>query len=129
MEDEKIKSLFSDYDPELSSDFSFMSKLERNLDSVEIIRKHTSEVRSRYRKALAFAAVAGFIVGYLFSLTLPYLNKAIANWKLTLANDSIYITIADNFSILLSWIIIAGASVFAALNTYELSLSLLKTKQ
>ncbi|MBD5209928.1 MAG: hypothetical protein HDS77_01460 [Bacteroidales bacterium] len=128
MEDEKIKSLFSNYDPELSSDASFMSKLERNLDTVEIIRKHTSEVRSRYRKALAFAAVAGFIVGYLFSLTLPYLNKTIANWKLSLANDSFCITIAENFSIL-SWIIIAGASVFAALNTYELSLSLLKTKQ
>ncbi len=64
MEDDKLKSLFTNFEPELSSDFKFMNKLERNLNSVEIIKRHTAEVRSRNKKAVAIAAFAGFIVGF-----------------------------------------------------------------
>ena len=38
MEDDKLKSLFSNFEPELSSDFLFMNKLQRNLNSVELIK-------------------------------------------------------------------------------------------
>lgn len=64
MEDDKLKFLFTNFEPELSSDFKFMNKLERNLNSVEIIKRHTAEVRSRNKKAVAIAAFAGFIVGF-----------------------------------------------------------------
>ena len=64
----ELKSLFTNFEPELSSDFKFMNKLERNLNSVEIIKRHTAEVRSRNKKAVAIAAFAGFIVGFVFSL-------------------------------------------------------------
>ena len=46
MEDDKLKSLFSNFEPELSSDFLFMNKLQRNLNSVELIKQHTVEVNS-----------------------------------------------------------------------------------
>ncbi|MDE5924794.1 MAG: hypothetical protein K2G75_05665 [Muribaculaceae bacterium] len=126
MEDDKLKSLFSDFDPELSSDFSFMNKLERNLNSVELIKRHASEVRSRCRKAVVIAAFVGFIVGYLFSLTLPYLSAAVSTWQLTLPRESMMNAFADCFTTI-AWIVIGATSVLAALNFYEISLSLLKT--
>ncbi|MDE5653068.1 MAG: hypothetical protein K2I48_06325 [Muribaculaceae bacterium] len=126
MEDDKLKSLFSDFDPELSSDFSFMNKLERNLNSVELIKRHASEVRSRCRKAVVIAAFVGFIVGYLFSLTLPYLSAAVSTWQLTLPRESMMNAFADCFTTI-AWIVIGATSVLAALNSYEISLSLLKT--
>ena len=35
MEDDKLKQIFSDYDPHLSPDVIFMSRLEQNLRSVD----------------------------------------------------------------------------------------------
>lgn len=128
MEDDKLRSLFSDFKPELSSDSLFMNRLERSLNSVEMVKQRVSETRSRGRKAVAFAAVAGFIVGVLFSLTLPYLSEIVADWQLTLPPESMANTIADNFT-LIAWTVAGATSVFAALNTYELSLSLLKPKE
>lgn len=128
MEDDKLKSLFSNFEPELSSDFLFMNKLQRNLNSVELIKQHTVEVRSRSRKAVAIAAIVGFMVGFLFSLSLPYLSEAVSNWQLTLPSESVMNVFANNFTII-AWIVIGGTSVFAALNSYELSLSLLKPKE
>lgn len=128
MEDDKLKSLFSNFEPELSSDFLFMNKLQRNLNSVELIKQHTVEVRSRSRKAVAIAAIVGFIVGFLFSLSLPDLSEAVSNWQLTLPSESVMNVFANNFTII-AWLVIGGTSVFAALNSYELSLSLLKPKE
>lgn len=128
MEDDKLKSLFSNFEPELSSDLKFMNKFQRNLNSVEIIKRHTAEVRSRSKKAVAIAAFVGFIVGFLFSLSLPYLSDAISNWQLTLPSESVLNAFANNFTII-AWLVISGTSVLAALNTYEVSLSLLKPKE
>ena len=128
MEDDKLKSLFSNIEPELSSDFLFMNKLQRNLNSVELIKQHTAEVRSRSRKAVAIAAIVGFIVGFLFSLSLPYLTDAVSNWQLTLPSESVMDVFANNFTII-AWLVIGGTSVFAALNSYEVSLSLLRPKE
>ena len=128
MEDDKLKSLFSNFEPELSSDFLFMNKLQRNLNSVELIKQHTVEVRSRSRKAVAIAAIVGFIVGFLFSMSLPYLSEAVSNWQLTLPSESVMNVFANNFTII-AWLVIGCTSVFAALNSYELSLSLLKPKE
>ncbi|WP_303642116.1 hypothetical protein, partial [uncultured Duncaniella sp.] len=106
----------------------FMNKLQRNLNSVELIKQHTAEVRSRSRKAVAIAAIVGFIVGFLFSLSLPYLTDAISNWQLTLPSESVMNVFANNFTII-AWLVIGGTSVFAALNSYEVSLSLLRPKE
>ena len=119
--------MLTNFEPELSSDFQFMSKLERSLNSVEILKQHAAEVRSRNKKAVVLAAVLGFIVGMLFSLTLPYLSSAVAEWQLSLPGDSMLNALADNFTII-AWIAIGGTSVLTALNTYEVSLSLIKPK-
>lgn len=128
MEDDKLKSLFANFEPELSYDFQFMNKLQRNLNSVEIIKQHIAEVHSRNKKAVAIAAFVGFIVGFLFSLSLPYLSDAVSNWQLTLPSESMLNTFANNFTII-AWLVIGSTSALAALNSYEISLSLLKPKE
>lgn len=128
MEDNKFKFLFSNFEPELSSDFQFMNKLQQNINSVEIIKQHTAEVRARSKKAVVIAAVVGFIVGFLFSLSLPYLSEAVSNWQLTLPRESVMNALANNFTTI-AWLVIGGTSVLAALNSYEISLSLLKPKE
>lgn len=124
MEDDKIRQLFENFEPDLSSDVQFINRLERKLNSVEIIVKHNAEVRSMNKKAVGIAACVGFIVGFLFSLALPYLRNVVAQWQLTLPGDSVMNTLADHFAII-AWCLIALISVISALNAYDLSRSLL----
>ena len=44
MEEDKLKDLFVNYNPELPSDFSFMTRLKHNLDQVELVKRHNSEI-------------------------------------------------------------------------------------
>ncbi len=125
MEDDKIKSLFSTFEPELSSDFRFMRNLEEKLDSVELVKQHNAEALTRSKKAMTFAALAGFVVGLLFSLILPYISRVVSDWQKALPTESDLNILADNLPII-AWILILGTAVFVVLNTYELSLSLLK---
>ena len=62
MEEDKLKSLFAEFQPELSSDSLFMNRLERNMESVEIVKRRVEEMRARNRRAIAVAAIVGFIV-------------------------------------------------------------------
>lgn len=128
MEEDKLKDLFVNFKPELTSDFSFMSKLQHNLDQVEMIRQHNIELASKRKKAVAIAACVGFIVGFLFSLALPYIGNAIMNLQSSLPSESTFKMIADNY-LTIAWLIIGGTSVFISLNAYDLSLSLMEQRK
>lgn len=128
MEDDKLKSLFAAFEPELPSDGAFMTKLRQNLTTVDIVKQNIADTRTKNKKAMAIGIVAGFIVGFLFSLLLPYLNITISSWQLTLPSESFMRIFVDNFAAI-AWIVIGTTSVLAALNTYEVSLSLLNTKK
>lgn len=122
MEDDKLKSLFAEFQPELSSDRQFMNRLERNMESVEIVKRRVEEMRARNRRAVTVAAVVGFVVGFLFSLTLPYLSGVVAGWQLTLPEESVMSVLADWFAVI-SWVVIGAVAVTAAINTYDMMTS------
>lgn len=128
MEDDKLEYLFTNFAPELPSDIEFMNKLCQNLATVDIIRQQAADSRSRNTKAVVIGLVIGFIVGFLFSLLLPYLSHTVSNWQLTLPSESLLKTFANNFYPI-AWIVIGTTSVLAALNSYEVSLSLLKPRK
>ncbi|WP_368336402.1 hypothetical protein [Parabacteroides merdae] len=128
MEDDKLKSLFSDFNPTLFSDFQFMKALEEKMRSVEIVKEHTAQVTKRYKYAVAIAAIVGFAVGFLFSLTLPFLSEVVSTWQLSLSDASVLNKLADNFN-LISWLLVGGTASFIAVNVYEVSISLLRTKE
>lgn len=126
-EDDKIKSIFAGFSPELSSDFIFMKELERRIESVEIVKRHMARTKRRNKAAIVIASAVGFIVGFLFSLSMPYITRAVSDWQLTLPDTSGLNMIADNM-VLLTWLIIGATSCLIALNSYELSLSIIKNR-
>lgn len=125
MEDDKLKDLFVNFKPELSSDFSFLTKLKNNLEQVELIKQHNEEIAARRKKAVAIAACAGFVVGFLFSLALPYLGNAMENIQVSLPTGTFLKMIMDNY-LIAAWLIIGAATVLIALNVYDISMSLMQ---
>lgn len=122
MEDDKLKSLFADFQPQLSSDSLFINRLERNMESVEIVKRRMEEMRARNRRAVTVAALVGFVVGFLFSLTLPYLSGLVAGWQVTLPQESVMSVMADWFAVI-AWGVIGCTAVIAAINTYDMMTS------
>ena len=123
MDDQFFKELFKSYEPRLSSDNQFIDRLERKLEAVETLKEHNAALRKRCRKAIIAAAIAGFATGIAFSLGMPYIAQSFSNLKLHLPDYSLLQTLAGN-SQLLMWPIACATSLFIAINTYEISLSL-----
>lgn len=128
MEDKSIRELFNNFDPELSNDFQFMSRLKSNMDSVELVKKHNLELQRKNRKAVIIAASVGFLFGLLFSMFLPAIGEAVKGMQAGLHPGSFVSLLAANYlPIVLT--IIAGGSVFISLNTFDLALFLLGRKE
>lgn len=77
MDDNKLYDLFADYDPDLSSDSLFMSRLEQNLEAVELVKEQLKKSRSKNRFAIIVAAITGFVAGILSVLYYPALRDAL----------------------------------------------------
>lgn len=128
MEDERLKEIFSGYDPKLSSSVDFMERLDRNLKAVELIHRENESVMKRNRIAVVLASLAGFITGVIFTLLFPYLHGLV---------NSVADTLLSTFSIptplyglqILTLLLIGGISVFVAVNTYSISITLLPPHQ
>ena len=121
MEEDKIKDLFSRFEPELSSDFQFMTKLRRNMEAVEMIRHRHEAMRRRNKKAVIIAAVTGCMVGMLLSLLLPYIGSFVAHLHISIPEIPIGSVIIDYTAIM--WCVIGCASVLTAVNAYEIAMA------
>lgn len=128
MEDKSIRELFNNFDPELSNDFQFMSRLKNNMDSVELVKKHNLELQRKNRKAVIIAASVGFLFGLLFSMFLPTIGEAVKGMQAGLHPGSFVSLLAVNY-LPIALTIIAGGSVFISLNTFDLALYLLGRKE
>lgn len=73
MEEDSIKKLFDGFNPELTSDTMFMSRLQRNMEAVELVKRNSAAVRRRNKTAVVVAALAGFVTGVLLTLLLPHI--------------------------------------------------------
>ena len=127
MEEDRIKELFSEYNPELTSGIDFIDRLQRNLDAVELIHQENGAVMKRNRAAVMVSSLAGFVTGIIFSLFLPYIDSLVQTFLSSILTscclpDSLYVIHV------ISWLAIGGVSVFIALNTYFLSTTLLSHK-
>lgn len=127
-EEDKIKGLFSGFDPDLSSDSRFMSRLESNMRAVDLIKEHNRELLKMNRKAVMIAAVVGFVCGFLFSMAMPAIGEAMMKLRQTVEAGSFLSVVAHNY-LPITWAIIATVSRFIAINTFELSLFLLERRR
>lgn len=74
MEEDKIRDLFAGFNPGLSDADSFMERVTRGLDAVEVVRERQAVMRRRQRRALGVAAFIGMFVG--IGLTMLYIHVA-----------------------------------------------------
>lgn len=126
MEDDNLKDLFESFQPGLSPDSLFMSKLRRNMKSVEIIRQHTAAHRKRTRMAVCVAALAGFVMGVVLTLLMPLIGNSVSTFAIYIPNHGFF-----NMDIdwqIVGWILTAVFSVFSAINVYEITMAKLSTR-
>lgn len=126
MEDDKIKGLFNDFQPELSSSFIFMAKLQKNMETVEILKRHNLALRKRNRVAVAIAAASGFIMGVILTMLFPLIGNWVSTITISMPRLGVS-AISIDFSIIL-WIVTAGVCIITALNAYEIALAKLTPK-
>lgn len=126
MDDDKLKDLFRDFQPELSSSDLFMSRLQKSMEAVEFVKRHDRALRRRTRAAVAIAALCGFAMGVICTLLLPL----ICDWVSTLSISLPHLRISS-FTIdysTLAYIAIATVCVITTLNAYEIALAKLTTR-
>lgn len=121
MDDDKLKKLFDNFDPELSSSFQFMDRLKKNMEAVEIVKQHNAELKKRNKLAVAIAAVSGFVMGVILTLLFPLVGNWVSTFNLSIPQLQIS-AITINYSFV-AWIIMAGVSIITALNAYEIALA------
>lgn len=124
MEEDKIKEIFSGYNPEISSSIDFMERLERNLQAVELIHQENEAAIRRNRLAVTIASFSGFVTGVICTLLFPYINAIISSLTYSIAS-TFQLVDFDYGNNVISWLLIGGVSVLVALNTYNISSSLL----
>ncbi len=124
MEDDKIKDIFKDFNPELSPDNQFLQRLERNIEIAEEIKRQNAAFHKNSRRAVVYAALAGFVTGALLMLLLPTATSIITVFNAGAGQTHNNILSALEHSLPL--LFIAGASVLTAYNAYVILLSKMK---
>lgn len=126
MEDDKIKDLFSNFQPALPTDDAvFLSRLRQNLDAVEVVKEQMAARRRRSKIAVAVAATVGFVSGVATTLFIPTISHWLSSLPLPMHHVEIAAISLD--SNILLWIIPAVLSGLIAYNTYQVTLSRLSS--
>jgi hypothetical protein len=127
MDDDKLRNLFNDFQPELSSSSQFMTKLQKNIEMVEILKQHNIALKKRNKLAVVIAAVSGFVMGVILTLLFPLIGDWVSTVSVSLPHLYISpLTIDYSF---VAWIVIAGVCIITALNAYEIALAKLTPKE
>lgn len=121
MDDEKIREIFADFRPEISSPTRFMASLQQNMEAVELVRQHTIALRRRNRIAVAVAAVAGFAMGLIMALLYPIIGEKVAALGIALPHLQI-LQLTINYGIIAT-VAMAAVCTITAVNAYEIALA------
>ena len=79
MNEDNLKSIFNDFNPDLTPDDRFMPRLEQNLRSVEVVKEQIARAQKKKRLPVIIAALTGFIAGLLCTLAYPFLHTTLNN--------------------------------------------------
>ena len=121
MEEDKLKDIFKEFNPELSSSFQFMTKLQKNMEAVEIVKQYNAAQKKRNKFAVTIAAACGFAVGVILTLLFPLMGDLVSTFSVSLPFLHVS-SLTINYSFI-SWISIAALSVITALNAYDIALA------
>jgi type II secretory pathway component PulF len=104
-----------------------MTKLQKNMEMVEILKQHDIALKKRNKLAVVIAAVSGFVMGVILTLLFPLITNWVSTFSVSLPHLHISnLTIDYSF---VSWIVMAGVCIITALNAYEIALAKLASKE
>ncbi len=127
MDDDKLKDLFNNFRPELSSSFQFMTQLQKNMETVEILKQHNVALKKRNRLAVAIAGVSGFVMGVIMTLLFSLIGDWVTTFNISIPRLNVSsLTVDYSF---VGWIVMAGVCVITAMNAYEIALAKLTPKE
>ncbi len=118
MKEDKIKEIFDDFQPELTSSLQFMNKLQKNMEAVEIVKRHNATVRKRNLIAVVVAAASGLLMGVI--LTLLYSVSGIgriAAHRISMP-DFLNYTLDVDYSVI-AWLVISTICSLTTLYIYS----------
>ncbi len=114
-EDDRIMKLFSDFQPELSSDEGFIANLTKKMEVVEILKKHNLYLKRRNRLAVALAAISGALVGTVLTLLFPILSA----WESQLIGNLDFFRSHIDSGIV-TWILMGCGCILTSTSVYEI---------
>ncbi len=127
MDDDKLKDFFGSFDPELSSDIRFMSKLQRNMEAVELVKQRSLATRKRNKVAVAVAALSGVVMGVLITLLFPLVEDWTSSINFTIPYLGMGPLTVDLR--LIGWMLVSVVSGVTAYNSYEIVLFKMTAKE
>ncbi len=116
-QDDELKALFSNFNPHISSDKRFMTRLQSRLDTIDRLNHEIAAMRRRNRRAVVLAALAGFVAGVLTCLLLPSLTSLVIKPDLSWP----VLSLVSSVSPVMLWTLPAGAAILASLGVYSLT--------
>ncbi len=121
MDDDKLKELFQNFNPELPSDSLFIARLRRSMNAVELVKERQAALRRKSRRAVAVAAVVGCLVGCMLTLICLWVGDCDFIVRLRIAGLTSEAIVVNYKAI--GWGVIGIASVLTAMNAYEVALA------
>lgn len=120
MEDDKLKSLFCDYQPRLTSDNDFMANLGKQLMTVDLVKSQLKN-QQRSRRFAALAAVAtGFVMGVISTLYYPILTEFIHS--AAMSSSAVIANLIETYGDVSIWIPICVITMAASYVAYDITL-------
>lgn len=119
MNDNDIRDLFKEYQPEIGDDFRFLVKLQRSIEAAEIVRQHNEAVIKSNRIAMVISVILAFISGIVFTILQPRIQILLENIFYKFRNMVSSFRYEDIMAIG-SWIIIATFVLFLAFGCYNI---------
>lgn len=121
-QDNDIKALFRDFNPELSSRLDFMARLERNLDAVEMVKQHNTANHRAGRRIAIMSGLAGVIVGMLLAMVMPYLKLALM--QVTSGGYGLDAGTIEVLVAISAYCMVGLISIFVSISTYNIGFAM-----
>lgn len=119
MEQDKLQNLFDNFQPQLATDNTvFISRLERNLRSVELVKQKLKADRKRNRVAAGMASAVGFIFGVASSLLYPTIRSYV---KSIFSDFQFPVAIPDYYMDTLTLAILGMSGMLISYTVYDLT--------
>lgn len=113
-EDDKIRQLFAESIPELSSDILFMEKIEARINIMDLFKEKEKKMKKRSRTAALISGCAGFLCGIILTLLYPYITKFFISIFSEFTLPSLTIEMVSEISTLLLISLSSIATVFSS---------------